>query len=84
MDLFKAIFENSEPSSSSSSSEDSGDEDKHERDAVCQPAEGLKSVIDNTRMDTASDATAAAVAHTAELAPQHATQQQDSGMMIYQ
>lgn len=83
MDLFKAIFENSEPSnSSSSSSEASDDEDKQDKDAGSEATDSLKAAIDNTRPDTVTVTAAAAVSDAAPLTLQHSTQQQDDGMMM--
>ena len=85
MDLFKAIFENSEPSGSSSSSEASDDddeEDKHKMDADSEAAGSLKAAADNSRPDTASEvATMATVSETTLLALQHPPQQHDNGMI---
>ena len=82
MDLFKAIFENSEPSGSSSSSEASDDEDKQDKDAGSQAADSVKAAVDNMGPDTVSDIATAAIMDTALLTLQHSTQQQDGSMMM--
>lgn len=78
MDLFKAIFENSEASSSSSSDASDGEE-KHESDTE------LKAADDGTGPDSVSNTAAAAVVDAALLTQQHFAQQpSDDGMMICQ